>query len=117
MASAPAAATAGSAPAQKTREAYTPPDASAAYLDNPRPAYPRAARRARMEGRCLLEVAVDADGATRSVRILRGSGYALLDRAAVAAVEHWRFLPARRGGQAVAARVEVPVRFHLTRDG
>jgi len=120
VASAPASATKAlrGAPARQTIEAtYIPPDASAAYLNNPRPAYPRAARRAGMEGRCLLEVAVDASGAVRSVRILRGSGHALLDRAAMAAVEHWRFLPARRSGRAVAALVEVPIRFHLTQGG
>jgi protein TonB len=69
-----------------------------------------------MEGRCLLDVAVTAGGVARSVRIVQGSGFALLDRAAVAAVEQWRFVPARRGGQAVAAQIEVPIRFRLTGD-
>jgi protein TonB len=37
----------------------------------------------------------------------------MLDRAAVAAVRGWHFLPAVRDGRPVSAWVEIPVRFHL----
>ena len=94
--------------------ASSPPTAAPAYLNNPRPTYPRMAQRAHMEGRCILEVAVDANGIPHSVRILHSSGYSILDQAAVSAVSHWRFVPASRGGKAVAAVVEVPIRFHLS---
>ena len=90
------------------------PDGHAAYLNNPRPRYPRIARKKGMEGRVLLEVEVAADGSVLEVRVMQGSGHALLDRAATQTVRRWRFAPARRLGQAVAATVEVPVRFALS---
>ncbi|MFW6162471.1 MAG: energy transducer TonB, partial [Planctomycetota bacterium] len=48
------------------------------------------------------------------VRVARSSGHAVLDEAAVAAVRRWRFTPARAGGAAVTAEVEIPIRFRLS---
>mgnify|MGYP000281677152 CR=1 FL=1 len=70
-------------------------------------------RRLGEEGRVLLAVQVDADGAPRQVRIARSSGYPRLDAAALAAVEKWRFVPARQGEHSVAASVNVPIHFRL----
>jgi protein TonB len=91
-----------------------PPDGHAAYLHNPKPEYPRVARQRRLSGQVLLEVSVAADGSVIQVRVKRGSGHGLLDRAALGTVQRWRFVPARRLGKAVAATVEVPVRFSLS---
>jgi periplasmic protein TonB len=104
-------------PSRVTAEIAAPPDVKVAYLNNPPPLYPRMARRARMEGRCLLEVTVDINGIARSVRLLKSSGYDLLDQAALTAIQSWRFTPARHRGQAVAARAEVPIRFSLSDGG
>ena len=41
------------------------------------------------------------------------SGYERLDRAAVEAVRHWRFAPARRGTETIAAWALVPILFQL----
>jgi periplasmic protein TonB len=83
-----------------------------AYGQNPRPPYPRAARRLGMEGVVLLDVLVAPDGRAAEVRLLRSSGHPLLDDLAVRTVrERWRFIPARRDGAAVEGRVEVPIRF------
>ncbi|WP_150125137.1 energy transducer TonB [Aquaspirillum sp. LM1] len=89
------------------------PRFDAAYLNNPAPAYPAVSRRLGEEGRVLLAVQVDADGAPRQVRIARSSGYPRLDAAAQAAVEKWRFVPARQGEHSVAASVNVPIHFRL----
>jgi protein TonB len=75
--------------------------------------YPTAARRRGIEGRVLLEVAVDADGRAVAVRVAESSGHRLLDEAALRAVRDWRFTPARQDGRAVAAKVRVPVTFRL----
>lgn len=83
------------------------------YLRNPAPAYPREARMAHREGTVVLDVTVSADGRPEDVEVARSSGDPEMDRAAVAAVARWSFHPAMAGGQAVAARVEVPVRFRL----
>lgn len=93
--------------------ALTPPVFSAAYLRNPPPEYPLAARRRGQEGLVLLAVRVNESGSPVEVRIARSSGSGVLDDAALAAVERWSFVPARRGDQAIAAWVEVPVRFRL----
>jgi len=58
---------------------------------------------------------VDAKGVAGAINIARSSGAADLDQAAIEAVRRWRFHPARQGGVAVASRVQVPVRFQLSR--
>jgi len=37
----------------------------------------------------------------------------VLDQAALKAVKNWRFVPARRGSEAMVAWVEIPVVFKL----
>lgn len=95
-------------------ESYVPPSGNAAYLSNPKPAYPSLAQRRGWEGIVTLSVAVDETGTPQEVRIKESSGYSVLDRCAVEAVQRWRFVPARRAGRTVAAHVEVPVRFGLS---
>jgi len=92
-------------------------EARVAYGVNPLPPYPASARRMGMEGVVLLEVIVAPDGSAREVRVLRSSGHAMLDEAAVSTVRaQWRFIPARRDGVPVESRAEVPIRFRLTGD-
>ena len=93
----------------------TPPRFDAAYLDNPAPSYPALARRTREEGRVLLRVLVSADGRAQTVDLARSSGSERLDDAAIEAVRRWRFVPARRGDENIAAHVHVPVVFSLRR--
>ena len=85
----------------------------AAYLSNPAPPYPAAARRLKLQGTATVRVMVNADGHPTSVILEKGSGAGILDEAALEAVRHWSFVPARRGDKAVAAVVDVPVRFRL----
>jgi protein TonB len=82
---------------------------------NPPPSYPRQSLLAGEQGRVLIKTAVRADGTVAAVAIDQTSGWRLLDEAALAAVRGWRFSPARRGGQAVAYDVIVPVRFTIRR--
>jgi len=96
-------------PAQPVSE----PDYRAAYLDNPRPPYPLAARRQGLEGRVLLRVEVLANGSSGRVEVKSGSGYEILDRGAREAVKAWRFVPARRGGEALVAWVDIPIAYRL----
>lgn len=102
----PAAARAAPAPT-------TTPAFDAAYLRNPPPRYPPAARRSGDQGTVLLRVLVSADGAAAQVELDRSSGSSLLDGAALDAVRGWRFVPARRGVQNIADWVQVPVVFRL----
>jgi periplasmic protein TonB len=84
------------------------------YRHPPTPAvYPPRAIELNQQGEAVVRVRLDADGAAVEIVLFRGSGFELLDRAALAAVRGWHFLPAVRDGRPVAAWVEIPVRFHL----
>jgi protein TonB len=61
----------------------------------------------------LLRVQVSATGDAASVEIVSSSGHPILDQAARAAVRAWRFIPATRGGMAVAAPADVPIEFRM----
>ena len=101
-------------PAPKAPQAVvTPPGFGAAYLNNPPPVYPLAARRNREEGKVLLKVFVSAAGAVEKIELHTTSGSARLDQAAQDAVRGWRFVPARQGDTSVAAWVIVPIKFTL----
>ena len=93
--------------------AHTPARFDADYLHNPKPVYPPLSRRLGEEGKVLLKVRVTAQGTAEQVDIQTGSGYARLDAAARDAVLRWRFVPARRGDEPVAASVIVPITFAL----
>lgn len=89
------------------------PRFDAAYLNNPRPEYPRIARRLGEQGQVLLSVFVDAAGRPEKVEIRSSSGHPRLDQAALEAVRKWRFVPARRGDRPIGAWVLVPISFVL----
>jgi len=80
---------------------------------NPLPRYPSIARRRGIEGRVILRVHVGPEGRARTVEIAESSTHSILDEAAAAALKRWTFEPARRGGVAIAATVDVPISFRL----
>ena len=78
-----------------------------------RPSYPSSARRLGAQGTTMLRVHVLDDGRVGDVDIEESAGHRDLDQAAADAVRRWRFEPARRGDEAVAMWVRVPVEFRL----
>jgi protein TonB len=90
-----------------------PPSFDAAYLRNPKPAYPPMSKRRGEEGTVVLRVFVNAQGGAEKVAVRTSSGHELLDQAAHDTVHQWRFVPARQGDQPVAAWVLVPIVFRL----
>jgi periplasmic protein TonB len=94
-------------------EKIEPPKFGVAYLNNPKPAYPPLSKRVGEEGRVLLRVLVSENGEPTEVQLEKTSGSERLDRAAIEAVRNWRFIPARKGNQALSAYVLVPVKFSL----
>lgn len=83
------------------------------YLHNPKPVYPVFSRRMNEEGKVQLRVRVSADGAPLEIEIRQSSGFPRLDAAARDAVSKWRFVPAKRGDEAVESWVGVPIVFKL----
>jgi protein TonB len=131
----PAKATPHSAPKPAVTQTATAPDAGTAQITQtaaaapasaivwehhprfrtpPRPAvYPPRAIELGHQGEALVRVRLDPSGIAAEIVLWRGTGFELLDKAALAAVRGWQFMPAMRNGHAVAAWVEIPVRFHL----
>ena len=83
-------------------------------VHHPPPSYPEAARRLGQKGVVVLSIRVSAAGEVIEVAVAESSGFRLLDRAAVAAVEKWKFRPATENGLPVGGTFEHVIRFHLT---
>jgi protein TonB len=101
-----------SAPAMAS-PAFTPVRFEAAYLHNPRPDYPPLSRCLGEEGKVLLRVRVSREGQPAAVDLEKSSNFERLDEAARSVVARWRFVPARRGDEAIDATVIVPIVFRL----
>lgn len=84
-------------------------------LTQPPPRYPPGALRAGLEGEVGVEAVVLRDGSVDQIQITRESPPGVFGRAARAAVQSWRFEPARHRAQPVNARVRVTLEFQLDR--
>ena len=79
----------------------------------PYPIYTDEARHAKVQGTVTLRVLVGADGKSSDIRVIRGVGFGLDDRA-IQTVRGWKFHPARDANQrAVAAWVTIEAVFRL----
>ena len=108
-----AAASPASSQEQSNQAPATLPSLHADYLNNPAPAYPTQSRQLGEQGKVLLRVLVKADGSVEQVNLRKSSGYDRLDSTALETVKQWRFVPAKRADQAIAAWVIVPISFSL----
>lgn len=77
------------------------------------PIYSPLAVRANVTGTVILEAIVDADGRVTDVQVLR-SGHRLLDDAAIAAVQQWRYSPLVLNGLRESFILTVVLSFQLT---
>lgn len=109
-----ASAAASAATSVATAPAVVMPVFDADYLNNPSPSYPPLSRRMREQGVVYLRVLVSSDGTPDQIELKHSSGSVRLDESALCTVKKWRFVPARRGNQTVAAWVIVPIAFSLT---
>ena len=79
----------------------------------PLPLYTDEARKVKMQGTVTLRVLVDADGRAAQIRVARGVGYGLDDRA-IQTVRSWTCTPARDAARrAVPVWVTIEVVFRL----
>ena len=79
----------------------------------PNPSYSDEARAAKIQGTVILEVVVAAGGQAESVRVVKGPGSGL-EQKAIEAIKEWRFKPAvDPSGSPVACRVAIAVTFKL----
>ena len=75
--------------------------------------YPPMAKRRNYQGVVQLEVIIDRKGRPTGIKILESSGYKLLDKSAVSAVEDWEFEPQKINNRLVVSKVHIPVAFQL----
>lgn len=109
---APAAPSTSSKPAPAGEEVEMP-SSNAAYLNNPSPSYPPISRRMNEQGKVMLRVFVSENGRPENIEIKQSSGFDRLDKAAIAAVQRWRFVPGKRNGAPEGMWNLVPINFVL----
>lgn len=100
-------------PAQQAAAAPVTSQASPLYQSNPKPIYPPLARRRGWQGVVVIKVLVLEDGSPCNIELHQASGYQLLDKAALKAVQKWHFVPATRDGIPTVGEVIIPVHFKL----
>jgi TonB family protein len=80
-------------------------------LSRVEPTYPPLARRARIQGRVVLEVLISTTGIVKDVHLVQG--HPMLAPAALEAVKQWRYKPHVVAGKPVEVRKTVAVVFSL----
>jgi len=97
-------------------EARTGDHSTPAKLIKPyQPSYPEYLMQRKIEGAVIVDFIVDTQGVPRHVTVARSPDPGLSALAA-AAVERWRFEPAKRDGQAIDEHLRVPVVFNAHRN-
>lgn len=86
----------------------------ASFVQVVKPIYPLQSKQNEEQGTVRLRVTILANGAVANIRIIRSSGYARLDQAALDTVnKKYHFSPALRGGQPYVSDVEFNIKFIL----
>ena len=75
------------------------------------PLYPESAKRERVQGKVVLELAVDSEGNVSDVRAV--SGHPIFYEAAVSAVRQWKYSPTLLDGKPVPVMATATVEFRL----
>ena len=78
------------------------------------PAYPRSAQRRGQTGWVDLRFTVNADGSTSDVVVVESEPGRVFDRAAIAAVEKWRYEPLETSDPTATATDRVKLEFNLS---
>lgn len=81
-------------------------------IERVQPQYTEVARKARLQGTVIVEAIIDENGRVTNVKVLKGLPMGL-DRAAVEAVQKWRFKPAMFQGRPVKVYYSLTVNFQV----
>ncbi len=100
------------APGTRDREMPVVSIDEASRRSNP-PRYPPTMTHAGIEGRVILTLLVDANGAAAATLVQTSSGQAAFDQSATEAARNWRFKRNDASKRAGLAVVHVPVRFAI----
>jgi TonB family protein len=78
----------------------------------PDPEYSEEARKAKLQGKCVLWLVVGPDGRAHDIRVAQKLGLGL-DEKAIEAVKTWKCEPAMQDGKPVVVQINVEVTFRL----
>ncbi len=97
--------------------AQTPPPADngrthPSVISKTDPGFTEEARKAHVQSTVALSIVVNPDGTPEQIRVVKGAGFGL-DERAVEAVQQWRFNPGAMNGTPVKVRAGVEVNFRL----
>ncbi len=109
----PAAASSEKPEASEEETAAEKPRATLRRLDYVAPEYPRVAGLRRQEGWVDVEFSVTADGSTAAVVVADADPRQVFDRAAIEAVEKWRYEDPQAAGWPLDERMRVRINFTL----
>jgi protein TonB len=87
-------------------------DAPPTPISKIQPSYPSGLLKSGVGGRVLISCVVDETGKVVSATV-KQSAHPDLDKAAIAAVNKWKFKPANRDGRSVTAKCVVPFNFEV----
>ncbi len=76
------------------------------------PVYDEASRRAKIEGTVVLYVVIDTNGVPSEIKIFQHLAPGL-DASAIQAIKQWRFTPAMKNNQPIAAGSIIQVNFKV----
>ena len=76
------------------------------------PEYSEEARKAKYSGTVVLYIEVDQTGHAKNLRVVKGIGLGL-DEKAIEAVTKWRFKPGLKDGKPVVVAAHIEVNFRL----
>jgi periplasmic protein TonB len=85
---------------------------AAKAISKPTPEYPPLAKMARIQGMVRLEAVISRDGTIQDLKVL--NGHPLLVKAAMEAVQRWRYQPTLLNGEPVEVVTEIDVNFTLS---
>ena len=80
------------------------------------PEYTREAIEAQLQGTVLLATVIATDGIPSEIRVVKGLGKGL-DEKAVECLQKWRFKPGTRDGEPIPVKVSVEINFRVPRPG
>jgi TonB family protein len=83
-------------------------------VKNPHPTYPLIARKKGWEGRVIIQAEIDSKGNVSEIKVLKSSGFKVLDNAGLETLKEWKFAPAMIGNKFVDDTVNIPVKFLIT---
>jgi len=104
-----------SQPESQNAASTRPFDSAPHLIHKVEPEYSNEARDARLEGTVLLYAEIGTDGRAANVRIVRGLGLGLNEKA-IEAVREWEFASGMKDGKPIVVRATIEVNFRLSQN-